>query len=177
MLGELSFASYRELGCDGILYVEGPTDCATLRVLLRQYGKDHKYAVFSLGGSSTINDRSKSELEEIKRIASRVAVLIDCERTSEDDDLPTHIEAFRKNCLDLGFLCHVLQRRAIENYFPEHAIQRGTKSQKCHALEPYEKLSEAKHSWGKNQNHEIARHMTKEDLAGTDLGKFLEELE
>lgn len=176
MLGELSFASYREMGFDGVLLVEGATDPATLRVLLRKYGKDHKLITISLGGNSYINANSHAALEEIKRITPNVVALIDNDKPTARAELGADRAAFQQTCVELGFRCHILEHRAIENYFPKHAIQR-VKSEKYRALEPFEKLTDANPSWGKHENHQIARHITREDLADTDLGKFLEELE
>ena len=49
-LGELSYSSRVDLGCDGILLVEGTTDILCFQELLRKIGKDQKYVLISLGG-------------------------------------------------------------------------------------------------------------------------------
>ena len=56
-----------------------------------------------------------------------------------------------------------------------HAIQK-VKGEKYRALDAYEPLKNAVPAWGKAENWKIARHMTKSDLDGTDLGAFLEKL-
>ena len=66
LLGELSFAGYKELGFERILLVEGPTEVKAVQQLLRMFRKDHKVVLLPLGGASMINARSETELEEIK---------------------------------------------------------------------------------------------------------------
>jgi len=82
-LGELSFAGYRDMGFEKILLVEGPTEVKTIQQFLRLLGKDHKVVLLPLGGSSMINDRRGTELEEVKRISENVSALIDSERAAE----------------------------------------------------------------------------------------------
>ncbi len=69
----------------------------------------------------------------------------------------------------------VLERRAVENYFPESAIK-GEKGSKYEALGPYERLTNAAMPWAKPENWRIARRMKFDDIADTDLGRFLRDL-
>ena len=126
-LGELSFSAHREVGFDHVLLVEGPTDAGALRVFLRKLGKDHRVLLLSLGGSSLINSHSAAELEEVKRIAGvdetvKLSALIDSEKSSADQPLGADRASFRANCAEAGIDCHLLERRALENYFTENAI-------------------------------------------------------
>ncbi len=84
MLGELSFSSYRELGFDGILLVEGGNDIKLFHELLRKYRKDQKYVVISLGGDQLARKDVEAELNEIKRISNNVYALVDSERAAVD---------------------------------------------------------------------------------------------
>src|SRR5436190_22275891 len=79
-------------------------------------------------------------------------------------------------CSKLGVPCRVLDRRAIENYFPQHAFRTVKKSDKYHSLGPYEAVRGVQPAWGKEENWKIARLMKEDDLKDTDLGRFLEEL-
>jgi hypothetical protein len=74
LLGELSFAAYKELGFDKILLVEGVTEVLTLQQWLRLYGKDHQVVLLPLGGAAMINGKREDEL--------RVHALIDSERAA-----------------------------------------------------------------------------------------------
>jgi len=174
-LGELSFAGYRELGFDNVLLVEGPKDITTVQQFLRLYKKDHKIVVLHLGGRSTINGVSANQLEEIKRITENVSALIDSERTSKDEALHKDRIAFGRLCEDAKIKCHVLERRAMENYLSGRALKE-VKGEKYRALEPYESLSDAPMSWGKEENWRIAQKMSLEEISSTDLGMFLNEL-
>lgn len=175
-LGELSFAGYRDLGFDKILLVEGSTDVKTVQQFLRLYKLDHKIVILPLGGSSLIQKDSGVQLEEIKRISSNVFALIDSEKKSKADPLPTDRQQFESLCKKTKIKCHVLERRAIENYFTESTVK-TIKGIKYSALQPYESLNDIPLGWSKDiDNWRIAREMSRMDLRGTDLGSFLQSL-
>lgn len=171
-LGELSFSGYRELGFNKVLLVEGSTDVKTIQQLLRQYGKDHQIVLLSLGGSDLVKAASEVELQEIKRITDNIYALIDSERYESEASLTPERQAFLETCHKVGIHCHVLNRRALENYFSDRSVK-AIKGEKYRCLNPYEKLEDASLSWGKQENWRIAREMTREELDQTDLGMFL----
>jgi hypothetical protein len=115
------------------------------------------------------------QLAELTRISRKVYALIDSERSQSGEALPPDRQGFAEACSKLKIPCLVLERRAIENYLPERPI-RAIKSDKYRALGQYELLKNVAPAWGKEENWKIARLMTKDDLMGTDLGTFLEEL-
>jgi ABC-type cobalamin/Fe3+-siderophores transport system ATPase subunit len=175
-LGELGFNAYQDLGFETVLLVEGPTDVTCVQQLLRLYGKEHKIVLLPLGGSSMINAGCEIQLTEITRISPKVYALIDSERAQSGDAIAADRQSFVDTCSKLKIPCRVLERRAIENYLPEHAIRGAKNSDKYRTLAPYEALKTLDPAWGKEENWRIARLMTKDDLNGTDLGTFLEEL-
>ncbi len=122
-----------------------------------------------------INEQAETQLLELLRITPQVYALIDSEREAADAPLEAGRAGFARACERADVPCHILQRRAMENYFPESAVQR-VKGPKHRALEPYQKLSECSPHWGKSENWRIASEMNLRDLQGTDLGQFLEEL-
>jgi AAA domain, putative AbiEii toxin, Type IV TA system len=174
-LGELGFNAYQDLGFETVLLVEGPTDVTFVQQLLRLYGKEHKVVLLPLGGRSMINAGSEMQLAEITRISQKVYALIDSERTGPGVALAADRQSFVETCSKLKIPCHVLERRATENYLSEHAI-REAKSDKYRAIGHYEPLGATGPAWGKEENWRIARFMTVDDLKGTDLGAFLEQL-
>lgn len=174
-MGELGFAAYQELGFDQVLLVEGPSELKTIQQLLRHYGKEHSVVLLSLGGTQMINATTQTALDHVRRITDNVVALIDSERKKEGDELVADRAQFVATCAKAKIRCVVLDRRALENYFPERAI-RAVKGEKYRALDPFEKLSDVKPSWGKSENWRIAREMTTNDLSSSDLGKFLETL-
>jgi len=175
-LGELGFNAYQDLGFETVLLVEGPTDVTCVQQLLRLYGKEHKVVLLPLGGSSMINAGCEAQLSEVGRISPRVHALIDSERAQPGEALATDRRGFEEACSKLNIPCHVLERRAIENYFPEHAIKEVKNSDKYRPLGHYEPLKGVDPAWGKEENWRIARLMTLDDLEDTDLGTFLEQL-
>jgi ABC-type cobalamin/Fe3+-siderophores transport system ATPase subunit len=174
-LGELSFSGYRELGFNKVLLVEGVTDVKTIQQFLRLRGKDHQIVILPAGGSQMIAEGREAELEEIKRISDNVCALIDSERQAPDAPLDGPRAAFVEACKKASISCHVLQRRAIENYFSDEAVKR-VKGPKYRALEPYESLKDISPAWSKAENWRIAREMTLDHLDGTDLGEFIASL-
>lgn len=171
-LGELGFNAYQDLGFETVLLVEGPKDVKTVQQLLRLYGTEHRVVLLPLGGSSLINARAEMQLSEIMRISGHVSALIDSERTHENEAISPDRAAFAKICSELQIKLHILERRAVENYMPEHAI-RAVKGSGYRALAPYELLKSANPAWSKEENWKIAREMTIDDIKGTDLGNFL----
>jgi hypothetical protein len=71
----------------------------------------------------------------------------------------------------------VLERRALENYLSDGAVKEVF-GPAARGLDPYETLKDLHppHGWAKGDNWRVARAMRRADLAGTDLGMFLESL-
>jgi len=174
-LGSLRYSSYKALGFDKVLLVEGVTEVRTIQQLLRKIKKDHRILLLPLGGSSFIMAGRDAELAEIKRITSHVSVIIDSERKSEGFALESSRKAFISSCEKLHFSCCVLERRATENYLTEAAIQK-VKGSKYSALTPFATLKEVENGWAKSDNWRIAAEMEWSDIKNTDLGKFLDAL-
>ena len=175
-LGELSFTSFKELGFDKVLLVEGINEVKTIQQFLRLLKKDHEIVLLPLGGSQMINGSIEYELSEIKRICPNVSALIDSEKNAESDALSPDRQAFLELCSKLEIKAQALLRRAIENYLVERAIQE-VKGSKYKDLEPYQKLEGSLMPWAKHENWRIAHAMTLEEFAGTDdLYEFLNKL-
>jgi len=120
-LGELSYSGYQMLGFKTILLVEGATEVKTIQQFLRWVKKDHQIVLLPLGGSQLINDKAAPHLQEVKGISEQVLAIIDSERTSSDAPLSNKRAAFVAVCRDAQINCHVLERRAIENYLTDSA--------------------------------------------------------
>ncbi len=172
LIGELSFSGYKELGFDKILLVEGRTDVKTIQQLLRLLKKDHQILVIPLGGSDLINGISEDELREVTRISENVHALIDSERDTPNALLEIERQAFLEICQRIRINCHVLERRATENYLSDEAVKK-IKGDGYQALGHFEKLKTARRAWAKSENWRIAREMNLDELMLTDLGSFL----
>lgn len=173
--GEMSFSAYKDVGFEQILLVEGPTDARAILQFLRPLRKAHQVLLLPLHGSSGISPKAEPQLTEIKRITNHVKVLIDSEKQAEDEQLESGRRKFVAICKKLGIECHVLERRATENYFTDRAVK-AAKGDNFQALGHYEKLSDASPSWTKAANWQIAAKMTLDELGDTDLGQFLASL-
>lgn len=177
-LGELSYSSRVELGCEGLLLVEGPTDVLFFQEFLRKIGKDHKYIVMQLGGSSMIRKGVQTQLAELTRIIddpSRIHVFIDSEKDSENAHLGEDRVGFVQECEAIKIKVHVSEKRATENYFEKNGIKKALGNE-FNPLNAYEKLKSSSKPWHKSDNWRIARETAFEDIKDTDLGKFLNSL-
>lgn len=171
-IGELNFPGNKELGCDRILLVEGKHEIKTFQQFLRFFHTEHQVAIIPLSGGDLINGNSIETLREIKRITTNIFAIIDSEKESAEAKLDKNREEFVNNCKELDILCHVLEKRATENYFADRAIKK-IKGDKYKALESYQARKDLDPIWGKHENWRIAREMTKEEILATDLGKFI----
>jgi hypothetical protein len=172
LIGELSYSSFQALGFNKIILVEGPTEVRTIQQFLRKLGKDHEVLLISLGGSSLIHGGVEHELSEFTRIGARVFALVDSERSSAMDPLPIDRAGFQASCNAIGIDTLVTQRRATENYFTDAAVKSALGDDKV-ALGHYDSLGKPKR-WSKSDNWRIAREMTWDDIAPTDVGSFLQ---
>jgi hypothetical protein len=173
LTGQLGFGGNSDLQFEGVLLVEGTTEVKVFQQLLRLYRKEHRFVIVPLGGEALIKRDAALELGELRRLAGRVVAVIDSERPAADAPLDPKRAAFATTCERLGITCTVLERRATENYFPEHAVK-ALYGSAARALDPYERSKDAGLSWSKPNNWRIAGRMTRADLDDTDLGKALE---
>jgi predicted ATPase len=177
LLGELGYAARSELGYDGILLVEGPTDVLFFQEFMRKLGCDQKYVIMQLGGSSLINGKIAPHLAEMTRLTDpqNIRVFIDSERTSAGESLSADRTDFVSSCEKVGIIVSVSERRATENYFETNGIRRAL-GHGFEPLQPYELLKQSKKPWHKSSNWKIARETEVKDIEHTDLGKFLKSL-
>lgn len=171
LAGELSFAGTPALGFDRILLVEGKTDVKTFQQLLTKFGSSQTVLVLSLGGDDHINGDSQVELAELFRIGAPIAAVVDSEKSDADAALSKPRSDFVAQCTKLGINCHVLERRAIENYFPPQIVE-GFLGEYAGSIGPFDKMPAG---WKKRDNWRAARLLSSEELSGTDLGAWLQE--
>lgn len=176
-LGELSYGNRLELGCEGILLVEGPSDVLCFQEFLRKLGKDHKYVLLQLGGSSMINENIGPHLSELTRLTDpkNIHIYIDSERESGGAKLDPERQGFLEGCKAAKINAQASVRRATENYFDQKSITKAL-GQGYQSLEPFQKLKEAPKQWSKSSNWRIAREIDFKDIKDTDLGIFLSAL-
>ncbi len=174
LLGQLSFDRRPDLGFSKVLLVEGKSELRALAQFLRFYNKEHEVLMLPLHGGEMIRGDVQNELSDLLRIGGDVHYLIDSERSAEDEALGKNRQGFVDLCAQLGVPGHVLERRALENYFTDAAVKQAF-GDSASALGPYDKKS-AGQNWPKTNNWRAALAMSKADLDGTDLGDFLERL-
>jgi energy-coupling factor transporter ATP-binding protein EcfA2 len=174
-VGELSFSTWREMGARGILLVEGVSDARAITTLLRLLRKDMEIVVLPMGGRELIKAGTGREIAELLRLSTEVHVLVDSEREKPNEELSRQRQEFVAECKNLEIDVHVLDRRALENYWPDAAIKR-VKGDKATSLDHFSRIKGTKCGWGKSDNGPIASEVKVEELQGTDLFTFLEKL-
>jgi predicted ATP-dependent endonuclease of OLD family len=167
-LGELSFSAWREIGCDGVLFVEGPSDVQVMSEWLKKVGLANKWAILSLGGRTTIHANGFDAIRDVMKVHHRVAVIIDSEKKNKDAKIEIKRQKFQKSCSNAGIPCLVMERRAIENYFTSDALQRALGV--SDSLEPFQELGGC---WHKSSNNKVAAAMSIEAIEGTDILRFI----
>lgn len=170
LIGEITFSAWRDVGCKGVLFVEGPNDTRVCREWMSLLGKGHEWVILPIGGSTTIDAMGYEAIAQIVYLYPNVAVMIDSERTAEDAPLETKRQEFFDGCMRVGIKCHVTSRHSTDSYLSQSAIAKafGTKAK---ALGHYEKLGE--HGWAKNQGYKAAQKMELDEIKNTDIGEFL----
>lgn len=171
-VGEMSFGSYRELGFDAILLVEGSTDVKTIQQFLRRLRKDHTVVILPLGGDQLARGDVEAELLEVTRISTRVFAIVDSERESASDAPAERRRAFAEACARVGITALVTERRAIENYLTDAALKAAF-GPSFRSLAAFERLKDATVGWSKAMNWRAAREMTEAEILSTDVGQFL----
>jgi hypothetical protein len=163
----------------GILLVEGVNDVGTFKALLakvpgtRMPTKDQEFVILPLGGNTLVNGSREAELREFLRLNHpNFVAVIDSERNGPNDPPDKAHAAFRALCDRIGLRCYVLERRSIECYFTEEAIQ-SVYGPDFHAFGEY---GTQPYGWHNQQNAAVARAMSLDDIAGTDLERILLEL-
>jgi hypothetical protein len=171
-VGELSFSTFKDLGGSRLLLVEGVNDVKTIQQLLRLVKKEHKTVILPLGGDQLAVGDREAELNELTRLSNEIFALIDSERHDPDAPPSQRRLKFLDVCQRLKIDACLTERRAIENYFPDHAVKAalGTSFE---SLKPYERLSDSPNGWRKADSWKIARHLSLADIADTDLGQFI----
>jgi len=121
--------------------------------MLKKFGKEHQTLLLPLGGKTLINDHSDTEAQllVLTRITapSNTKALIDRDTDGPTNTLDPARTAFQNLCRKLGIHCHVLEKRALENYFPQRAIDLGVGS-------GHPQIGDfGRQNWGKNNNVKI----------------------
>jgi energy-coupling factor transporter ATP-binding protein EcfA2 len=170
-IGELSFSTFKDLGSDRILLVEGVNDVKTVQQLLRLYGKDHTTVILPLGGDQLTSGR-EMELSELTRLSGNICAIVDSERNNSGGAAKASRQDFEQVCKKIGIKSCVTERRALENYFTDRSVKAALGDSYV-ALTPFQKLKDAARPWSKVENWKIARQMEISELESSDVGVFL----
>lgn len=175
LAGQMGYSGFNDFQYDGILLVEGVTDVRTFLQLLRLYGREHRYAIVPLGGQDFLKRDVGVEVAELARLSNRIVAVLDSEKDEPGQPVDPGRLAFADALKEVGGVCHILERRSIESYFPDRAVKTVYGPQ-GRALGPWESTKTAGFGWNKRRNWQVARQIAVKDLDGTDLGAILASL-
>jgi hypothetical protein len=167
ILDDLGYSVTDNLTCDVVILVEGPSDVPVIEELLIKLGLYERYNIkmWPLGGD-TMDQLDLSVLAENYSIIA----LIDNDPGSEKVR-----RRFKANCEKSHIPVHRLQRYAIENYFPVRVLREeytGQLSTNIGEIKPDTKLEDQIGFTVKKSNRKLAKAMSLDEIAGTDLEKF-----
>jgi hypothetical protein len=121
-----------------------------------------------------VNGAIAHELAEVRRLCDRAYALVDSERACAEKQPIRARQQFYEICRELNIECCVTERRAIENYIPQRALDQKWGAGRFTELGPYGTPTEDGKFWGKGESWKAAAVMTKDELDKTDIGKLLD---
>jgi ABC-type cobalamin/Fe3+-siderophores transport system ATPase subunit len=172
LLGELNYSTYRETGQARVLCVEGLHDVRPVQQLLRLLRAESSTLVVQGGGDQLCTDAGVAMIADLQRLAQHVYVLLDSERTSVGGEPKASRTWFAAAAAGIGVRVHLTDRRALENYLPEAAVQRVF-GPGIHALTEFEGHDGR---WPKRENWRIAREIQATEIEDNDLIQFIREV-
>jgi len=171
MLNDLGYAVTDNLVSDLIILVEGPTDRPIIEEFLIKFGLFGLYdiKIWPLGGD--IMDQV--DLSVFAQKYTIIALI--------DNDPKSHIirERFCKKCKTYNIPVKRLKRYAIENYFSIRVLRevfKGQISPDLTEIDFHKKLEDQIGIDVKGNNRKLASKMNLEELEGSDLYEFFEEV-
>lgn len=174
VLNELGYTIADNLVSDLVILVEGPHDKPVIEEFLVKMGlfENYNIKIWFLGG----NNMQQVDLSVFAQHYKMIALIDD------DPESKAAREAFMQNCTDNKIPVHSLSRYAIENYFTVDALREAFKSSNSPdititEIKPNVRLKDQLGFDVKRHNRTIARAMKLEDINGTDLFDFFEEIE
>jgi hypothetical protein len=169
MLDDLGYAVADNLVSDVVVLVEGPTDTPIIEELLvkKSVLPTFDVKIWPLGGD--IMDQIDIG---ILTQSYKVVALLD-----RDPGSSRVRKRFRERCAEANIPLVQLKRYAIENYFSLRALRavfKGQIAEDITSLDPNASLESQIGINVKKNNRRLARELSLDEIAGSDLEKFLE---
>jgi hypothetical protein len=167
ILDDLGYSVTDNLTSDLVILVEGPSDVPVIEELLIKLGLYESYNIkmWPLGGDTM----DQLDLTVLAQSYSIIA-LIDNDPGSEKVR-----KRFQANCDRSGIPVHRLKRYAIESYFPLRVLREEYSGQfptTVNQIAPDIKLEDQIGFNVKKSNRKLAKAMSLDEIAGTDLEVF-----
>jgi len=180
-ISELGYSQYAELGGNHLLLVEGQTDLKAFREILRKFGLEQHFLIWSLNGSSSLKGKPgviADQLGELKRLNARsYSIIFDSERTDSNMEMNADLKPFAELAIKLGYSVFPTDRHSTENYVSQAALDADPETKKCKALGQFDNFKDlaAPAKWDKSRNWLLFQQMKLEEFESTGLGKFINE--
>lgn len=171
LLSDLGYTIEDNLTADLIVLTEGPTDIPFFEEFMRKKEFDRKINIKFWGLGGDIMDQMNIE---IFKESSNVIAIID-----NDPGSSKVRNRFIRNCEKLSIPVTKLKRYALENYFTLDSLKAvfGASEINVTTIAPDKKLENQIHINVKKNIYKIAQHMSLDDIKGTDLDDFFNEIE
>jgi ABC-type multidrug transport system ATPase subunit len=171
ILDDLGYNVTDNLVSDLVILVEGVHDIPVVEEFLKKFGLQGKYNIrtWPLCG----NVMNQLDLEVLSQ-GFRLIALID-----NDPESDKVREEFIANCKANNIKVRRLERYAIENYFPLEILRKIYPNEipaDMKGLDLNTPIKDQLHLSVRKKTREIARRMTTDDIRGTDLETFFNEV-
>ncbi len=173
MLDDLGYSVADNLVSDLVILTEGPSDIPIMEEFIKKMGLDANYNIKAWPLGDDIMAREEVDLSVF--VANyKVIALVD-----QDPGSKKARNEFVRKCKVHNIPVTKLKRRAIENYFPLHVLRAVFSTQipeDITEIKPNESVETQIGLNVKKNNRKIARQMSLDDIAGTDLYDFFTEV-
>lgn len=171
ILDDLGYDVTDNLVSDLVILVEGPSDVPFLEEFLIKLDIYNRYNIkfWPLGGDIM----SQLDLSVLAQNYKLIALI-------DRDNASSRIrKAFVNRCKEFNIPVHRLKRYAIENYMPLHVLREVFSSQIPDSIQEIDTTKKLQNQLGiniKKSTRKIAKKMSLDDIKGTDLQKFFDEV-
>jgi putative ATP-dependent endonuclease of OLD family len=155
---------------DAVLFVEGPTDVAAIRIWWRKLFDEEPeplVALLVLGGSAMHYLQSVT----VKALGRPCFALLDSDRSAKEDPPKPEVVQFVER-MGEAVEVHVLERRELENYFTAEAVKRGCNLDQPPAFGPFTDLEHEVPGFLKRYVGTVAAAMETDDIPA-EVADFL----
>lgn len=163
---------------DKVLWVEGASDIPVFKAWISKAPsfRAQNVSVISIGGHDAASEHFDGS--HLRNLHPKMCAVLDSEKRGSSADADPAKVRIKEKLEANGIRCHLTERRATESYFTRRALS-AVYPQCPPELDPHgdpNLVNQGVNGFSKYRNGEVAEKMEWQELAGTDVGKFIEEV-